>query len=236
MIEKHDEPIWAFLFQEPHVQEKRLRQRHRQQVVAPWYQKQSGHWKSLSWPLPACNEAPWEMRQYVALDVETTGLIARRDRIVEVAAVQFFFDSEGALSIGREFSHLINPECEISERVSRIHGITQHDIQGAPHFDAIAPLLLDFCKGRVPVGHNVLFDIAFLERELHQNNCESPFWECADTLGLAKLAFPSMDSYNLGKLTFVLELEPEVQHRALGDARACARLFAACMRSLTSQC
>jgi DNA polymerase III epsilon subunit family exonuclease len=186
--------------------------------------------------LPICDEVPWEERPYVALDVETTGLNAELEKIVEIALVRFFFDKEGALSEEDRFSTLINPGVAIPAQASRIHGITEADVANAPLFGDIAQKISDICDGRVIVGHNVLFDIGFLEKEFERAQMATDFQECADTFGMAKLAFPSMPSYNLGKLAFSIGLQSDARHRALGDALTCMRLFAASLRILTEKC
>jgi len=220
-------PLWASLFGEP-----------REARIPPssWYKKEAGIWKGLPWPLPACDAEPWEDRHYVALDVETTGLNAEIGNIVEIALVKFFFDKEGALSEENRLSTLINPKTDIPAQASRIHGITNEDVSNAPLFRDIAFQIADSCEQRVIVGHNVLFDIGFLEQEFRRANIVVELQECADTFGMAKLAFPSMPSYNLGKLAFGLGIQSDAQHRALGDALTCMRLFAASIRALTDKC
>ncbi|MEN6499168.1 MAG: 3'-5' exonuclease [Rectinema sp.] len=227
MIDERGAPLWASLVGK--TEEART-------PSAPWYKKEFGRWKALSWPLPVCDEEPWEERPYVALDVETTGLNAELEKIVEIALVRFFFDKEGALSEEDRFSTLINPGVAIPAQASRIHGITEADVANAPLFGDIAQKISDICDGRVIVGHNVLFDIGFLEKEFERVQMATDFQECADTFGMAKLAFPSMPSYNLGKLAFSIGLQSDARHRALGDALTCMRLFAASLRILTEKC
>jgi DNA polymerase III epsilon subunit family exonuclease len=227
MTDEKGAPLWASLFGEPG--EART-------PPAPWYKKEAGVWKGLSWPLPVCDEEPWEERHYVALDVETTGLNAELGNIVEIALVRFFFDEEGALSEEDRFSALINPGVSIPVQASRIHGITGADVANAPLFRDMAQKIAETCGQRVIVGHNVLFDVGFLEKEFERAGIGAEFQECADTFGMAKLAFPSMLSYNLGKLAFAIGLQSDAQHRALGDALTCMRLFAASIRILTDKC
>lgn len=227
MTDEKGAPLWTSLFSGPG--EPRT-------PPAPWYKKEDGCWKGLPWPVPACDEEPWEERRYVALDVETTGLNAELEKIVEIALVRFFFDREGALSEEDRFSTLINPGIPIPAQASRIHGITEADVANAPRFGDIAQTICDICDRRVIVGHNVLFDVGFLEKEFERAQAGAGFQECADTFGMAKLAFPSMPSYNLGKLAFTIGLQSDAQHRALGDALTCMRLFAASIRILTEKC
>jgi DNA polymerase III epsilon subunit family exonuclease len=228
MIQEKGAPLWASLF-EPASDSRRA-------PVAAWYKKSEKEWIGLSWPLPICDDVPWETRAYAAIDVETTGLNPLFERVVEVAIVHFSFDEEGALKEESRFSSLINPEIPIPLNASRIHGITDADVIQAPSFGHIINEILRLCEGRIIAGHNVIFDISFVEQEFIRCKQSFSIHECADTFGLAKLAFPGMPSYNLGKIAFSLGLESNAAHRALGDALTCMRLFAASMRTLTRRC
>ncbi len=228
MTDERGAPLWASLFDPPRESGGR--------AFAPWYRKSLGRWEGLAWPQPVCEEEPWERRRYVALDVETTGLDPVAGRIVEIALVQFGFDAEGALREDGRFSALVNPGQFIPFQATRIHGISNADVANEPLFADFAGRIDALCAGRAIVGHNVLFDIGFIEEEYRRSGQAPNLIEAADTFGLAKLAFPSMFSYNLGKLAFALGLESDAQHRALGDALTSMRLFAAAMRALTERC
>lgn len=228
MTPERGAPLWASLFESPRDPAYK--------PAAPWYKKGSGRWEGLSWPLPACEGEPWERRSYIALDVETTGLDPIVGRIVEIALVQFTFDPEGALIEERRFESLINPNQPIPAQASRIHGIIDADVAQKPLFGELTTQISSLCADRVVVGHNIQFDIGFIEQEFTRNGLSPNLMEAADTFGLAKRAFPSMLSYNLGKLAFALGLESSAQHRALGDALTSMRLFAVAMRALTERC
>jgi len=228
MTPERGAPLWASLFEPPRPAT--------YQPAAPWYKKDSQRWEGLSWPLPTCEGEPWERRLYVALDVETTGLDPISGRVVEIALVQFLFDPEGALLDERRFASLVNPNQPIPQQASRIHGITDADVANEPVFGELATRVASLCEGRVLVGHNIQFDIGFIEQEFARGGHILNLREAADTYGLAKLAFPSMLSYNLGKLAFALGLDSGAQHRALGDTLTSMRLFAAAMRALTERC
>jgi len=227
MTENNGAPLWASLFSDAQP---------RHEPPSPWYRKRNGAWEGVSWPDPVCGGEPWEMRTYVALDVETTGLNAASERIVEIALVPFAFDAEGALIEIQRFSALVNPGIPIPLQASRIHGIRAEDVANEPLFGEVAPAVLELCKNRVIVGHNVMFDIGFLEGELGRAGYALETEECADSFGMAKIAFPAMQSYNLGKLAFALGLPSDATHRALGDALTCMRLFAAAARTLANRC
>jgi DNA polymerase III epsilon subunit family exonuclease len=227
MTENNGPPLWASLFDDAQP---------KHEPPSPWYRRRNGAWEGVSWPDPVCGAEPWETRTYVALDVETTGLNPTNERIVEIALVPFAFDAEGALIEIQRFAALVNPGIPIPSQASRIHGIRAEDVANEPLFGEVAPAVLELCKSRVIVGHNVMFDIGFLERELGRAGYVLEAEECADSFGMAKIAFPAMQSYNLGKLAFALGLPSDAAHRALGDALTSMRLFAATARTLASRC
>jgi len=96
---------------------------------------------------------------FAVVDVETTGLYPRTDRVVEVAVVHV--SAEGQITA--EFSTLINPGRDVGP--TRIHGIRAQDILHAPSFSQAAAALWQMLDGRVLVAHNVPFDVRFLDAE-----------------------------------------------------------------------
>ena len=95
-------------------------------------------------------------RIYVSLDLETTGLDAERDYIIEVGAVKF---SES--QVIDTFESYVNPHGIIPEFVQRLTGISQEDVAKAPPFAVIAGQLVDFIGALPVIGHNIRFDINF---------------------------------------------------------------------------
>lgn len=178
----------------------------------------------------------WERRNYAALDVETTGLDAYRDRVIEAGVVLFSFDSEGAIVEEEAWGSLINPGIPIPASATAIHGITDLDISAAPFFRDVIVSLDSVLKGRVLVAHNAAFDSEFLNSEYSRLGLASPFSEIADSLALLRLAVPTLFSYNLGKAAFVLGIEAGTSHRALDDARTCMQIFAQSARKLAGSC
>lgn len=178
----------------------------------------------------------WDRRAYAALDVETTGLESSVDRVVEIGLALFSYDSEGALVEEKTWTSLVNPGIPIPASASAIHGINDIDVFPSPFFDDIASELASLLQGRVMVAHNAPFDAGFIDKEFARLGAPSPFGEIADSLVLLRLAVPNLLSYNLGKAAFVLGIGAENAHRALGDARACMRLFTHSLRLLSGLC
>jgi DNA polymerase III epsilon subunit family exonuclease len=154
-------------------------------------------------------------RTYIALDLETTGLDAARDAIIEVGAVRYR-DGEPL----DRFSTLINPGRPIPYDITLITGITDRDVIGMPAFGDIAGTLMHFVGSLPVVGHNVGFDLGFLRGQgLLIQNIGLDSWE------LASILLPGLPSYSLGALTTRLGLPHASQHRALDDAQATGLLF-----------
>lgn len=152
---------------------------------------------------------------WVIIDLETTGLVPKNDKIIEIGAVKLSSD-------GSRFSFhtLINPECSIPTEVVELTGITDDDVFGKPTIDDILPEFIEFIDDSVPVAHNSAFDGAFLEQYIN-----IPKGDWLDTLKLSKIVFPEMESYALPNLISSLNLKEFGRHRALDDAKTTAGLF-----------
>ena len=97
------------------------------------------------------------MPEYVALDLETTGLDPARDRVIEVGAVAFTPDRTLAT-----LERLVDPQRPLPDAISRLTGITQADLKGAATAESAVAELINFIGGRQPVGHGARLDLEFL--------------------------------------------------------------------------
>ncbi len=152
---------------------------------------------------------------FVSLDLETTGLNAESDRIIEVGAVK--------LEHGRivdSFQRLVNPGHALPDFVSVLTGITDADLVGAPPFTEIADELATFIGDLPMVGQNYQFDLGFLNA-----NGVMPIGPVFDTLDLSRILRPSASSHSLGWLIEELGIVNDSPHRALADAEATAQVF-----------
>src|SRR3982751_954670 len=120
----------------------------------------------MSWSAVSRAQAPCrtvKQREAVVsvavIDVETTGLSPRTDRVVEVGVV--LLDERG--EVEAEFETLVNPGRDVGP--TRLHGIRAADVVAAPTFAEVAPYLRSVLTGRTLVAHNALFDLRFLARE-----------------------------------------------------------------------
>ena len=159
-------------------------------------------------------------RTCVALDLETTGLDAQRDSIIEVGAVKF-----RGPEVVDTFEMLVNPYQPLPPFVQRLTGITQRQLDAAPPFNAIASELTEFLGDAPIIGHNVSFDTGFLARQGVILNGPS-----YDTWDLAATILPSCTEYSLPRLARLLGVEHRRPHRALPDAEATHSVLMALMQ------
>ncbi len=154
--------------------------------------------------------------EYVAFDLETTGLFAETDRIVEIGAVRF--DPSGR-EWGR-FERLVHPCRPMSPAAQAVHGIGDADLIGASKAAVVVPEFLDWLgdpRRTVLLAHNARFDASFLGRELARLGRPLPEFEVIDTLALARKRLPTVPNHRLDTLAKALGLNPEGNHRALAD-------------------
>lgn len=161
----------------------------------------------------------------VALDLETTGLHAEQDAILEVAAIKF-----QDTHIVDTFETFVSPGRSIPYRVQRLTGITSEHLIGAPPFTAISAKLQHFLGDYPIVGHSIPFDAGFLRRwGLARTN------SLIDTFELATVLLPSLSSYNLGQVAESLGISvPLDRHRAMVDTVLAMQVFLALYERLQS--
>lgn len=156
---------------------------------------------------------------YYAADIETTGLDAWCDDIVEVAALRF---EDGRPT--ESFSTLVRARIPMPSRAESVHGISTEDLVDAPPVEEAVPGLLGFV-GRGPVAfHNAPFDLGFLSRELLAQGIEVSI-PVIDTCVLARDLGPELSSRSLNAVCEHLRIRPRVRHRAEGDAEATGRVL-----------
>lgn len=149
------------------------------------------------------------MPSFISIDIETTGLDENRDAIIEIAAVKFKGNR-----VENEWSSLINPNRHIPEFISGLTGIDDAMVRQAPQLRDITHELEAFVGDSPIVGHNVRFDLGFLQKKI-------PFSynEVIDTYELAAVLLPNASRYNLGALGKELGILLPATHRAMDDAR-----------------
>lgn len=160
---------------------------------------------------------------FVAFDLETTGLFAIACRIVEIGAMRFQLDGT---ELDR-FEQLIDPQCAIPANVTRIHGITDTMVQGKPVIGEVIPRFIDFLgdPSTVLLAHNATFDLSFLGLAMAKLRVAFPHHPVIDTLDMARSCVHGSPSYRLEDLAIHLGLAESEDHRGLSDARLAASLF-----------
>ena len=164
----------------------------------------------------------WSVSHHVVVDVETTGLSAVRDRVIEIGAVLI----EGA-QIVAEYATLIEVDVPIHWAAQQVHGISREMLRGQPVPEEVWPDFAGFVGESSVVGHNVRFDLDFIRRELgrcglslnNRSHC---------TVQLARKRLPHLPNHRLETVARHLlgELPEECRlHRALDDARLTARVW-----------
>ncbi len=161
---------------------------------------------------------------FVAVDLETTGLDRRTDRITEIGMVRYVNGREVA-----SYSRLVNPQRDIPAFIQKLTGITNEAVADAPTFDKIADEVLDFIGRLAICGHQVDFDFNFLNMELKKAGLKQVRNGQIDTLSTARMLLTNEEGYALGKVAVALNIELENAHRALDDARASGEI---CLRLL----
>ena len=159
-------------------------------------------------------------RDYVVLDIETTGLYAGKDRIIEIAAVKIGADDK----ILDEFHTMVNPGMRIPPATIQVHGITDDMVADAPRIAEVMPQLADFCRGYVVCAHNASFDIGFLRIDAERAGVELPA-SVLDTLPLARAVMTELKRHKLDQVCKKLDVKLDNHHRALYDTRATAHML-----------
>ena len=158
---------------------------------------------------------------YIAIDLETTGLNPKTERIIEIGAARV---EDG--TVVQTYSTFVNPERELDARIRELTGICDDDLKDAPVLDTVLPELLAFC-GELPLlGHRIIFDYSFLKRAA-VNQGEEFARAGIDTLTLARLFMPEDEKKNLKAACGWFGVEQKETHRAMADAMAAHQLYQA---------
>jgi DNA polymerase-3 subunit epsilon len=164
------------------------------------------------------------MSRALVLDTETTGLDpATGDRVLEVAAVELI----NLVPTGRHYHVLIDPERDVPEEASRIHGFTREMLIGKPKFPEILPGLLEFLGDDPVVAHNAVFDFNFLDHEFKRAGAQPiPRSRMVDTLVLAKKRFPGLpNSLDALCRRYGIDNSMRTSHNALLDVQLLAQVY-----------
>ena len=158
---------------------------------------------------------------YVVFDLETTGLSPFKDEIIEIGAVKV--DKDG--KIVKTFTTLVKPTQPLTAFIQNLTGISNEMLADAPSIYTVLPRFADFAGDSVLVGHNVTFDIAFIQQKAKIYKDIKFLNPYVDTLSLTKKVYPNLKSYKLQDLIKEFDLKTYAAHRALADVVATQQLY-----------
>ena len=169
-------------------------------------------------------------RGFIAIDLETTGLDPRRDRIVSVAAIKFAGDEAVPALVT-----LVNPGRPIPASATRIHGIDAAMVADAPDEESVVGRLDAICAGQAIVGHGVAFDATVVARARGRAIAVPVPLAILCTQRLAASLYPAWNDLSLEAVSDALGVSITGRHTAEGDAVAAGRLLIALLPGLQAR-
>lgn len=183
-----------------------------------------GSARSSATTSPATRHAPQNDAVFAVLDVETTGLSPRSDRIIELAIVRL----DGHGHVLDEWASRFNPQGPVG--ATHIHGITEADVRNAPLFADLIAHISHRLAGTVIVAHNSRFDLGFLAEEFKRAGWRWPDAPTLCTMAASWHYSPNLARRRLADCCADNGVRLDRAHSALGDARAAAALLGAWLR------
>lgn len=156
---------------------------------------------------------------YIVFDVETTGLSAVYDTIIELAAVRMHKGNVEA-----SFDEFIDPGHPLSRTTVELTGITDEMVRGSKSEEEVLRLFREFSEGAILVAHNASFDMGFLNTSYRKYGIPEAENPVIDTLELARYLYPEFKRFGLGVLSKKFGVSLEQHHRAIYDAEATGHL------------
>ena len=157
--------------------------------------------------------------EYVAFDLETTGLSSQKDEIIEIGAVRM----QGGKELER-FQTFVNPGRRLEQKIVELTGITDAMLADAPSIETVLPEFLEFVGDRVLVAHNADFDTGFIREACRKQGLSYGFTS-VDTLILSQNLLPHLNKFKLDVVSNALSLPDFNHHRAGDDAVTCGLIF-----------
>jgi DNA polymerase-3 subunit epsilon len=156
---------------------------------------------------------------YIVMDFETTGLSPSSNEIIQLGAVKF----DGKKEVDR-FDQLVRPQrSSVSPQITRLTGITPAVLLNQPRLDDVFDDFVGFISGELIVGHNIGFDMSFLDYELEARH-RSEFFRTYDTVTGARKKMPFLQNYKLSTIKYFFNMNMK-SHDALNDCLITARLY-----------
>ena len=168
-------------------------------------------------------------QEYVAFDLETTGLSSQTDRIIEIGAVVM----KGGKEVDR-FQTFVDPGRTLDKTIVDLTGISDDMLVGAPKIEEVLPKFMEFVAGRVLVAHNSEFDTGFIRAECQRQGIAYHFTS-ADTLILSQNLLSHLGKFKLDIVANALSLPEFNHHRAADDAVTCGMIMDRLLKQLEEE-
>jgi len=176
-------------------------------------------------------DIPLKEMTYTVFDLETTGLSARYDRIIEFGATKYCRGD-----IIDEVDFFINPKTPLSPITTKLTGITEEMVRGGKQIKQALKDILEFIGDSTLVAHNATFDFGFLNEALKNNGMKKLKNPIIDTLPLSRYLFPKIRSHSLGATARQVnaDYDEDEAHRAIYDAQVLSNVWQSMSATLLS--
>ena len=160
------------------------------------------------------------LQDYTIVDIETTGLSPINNEIIELSAIKVRNNK-----VVEKFTTLVKPNARINSYITNLTGITNEMVKSAPDIKNILPEFCKFLQGDCILGHNINFDIRFIQHNLMKYFETELSNSSLDTVKLARKFCPNLGSYKLASLASHFDINAEGHHRALKDCEMTYNLY-----------
>lgn len=164
--------------------------------------------------------------EFVVFDLETTGIGAASNEIIEIGAVKVVNNV-----ITDKFSTFVNPGRPVPYHIQELTSINDQMVSDAPPIDTALPDFLEFCGDAVLVAHNASFDTGFIFQKAKDRGIHTDF-TVIDTVSMSRALLPELKKYKLDTVAKTLGVQLENHHRAVDDAGATAEIFIKLVKKL----
>jgi len=152
-------------------------------------------------------------KNFSFVDIETTGGSFKKDRIIDIGILRVVNNR-----LVKTYNSLIDPEYYLPPEITRLTGITQKELEGAPTFTQIKDNILELLEGNIFVAHNADFDYRFLKTEFKRRNTKFSAKRLC-TVKISRFVHPEFQRHNLDEIISRHNLTCDMRHRGLGDAK-----------------
>ena len=167
--------------------------------------------------------------EFISIDLETTGLDANENEIIEISAIKFI---DGR--VHSDFTTLVKPTTSIPPEITKLTGITNAMVSESNSIDDVLDDLISFIEGKILIAHNIEFDLKFINKAIDNKNKKIKFGYICDTLLLSRSFFFTLEKFNLEYLSSLFSLDHKNAHRAREDALNTGKIFIELIKQMIS--